>query len=120
MIQLAEEAAAELEKECIYTEIINAKFIKPLDEELLMRLADEQYKILTIEEGTVLGGFGSSILEFYENNNIYNMKITNIGIPDEFYAQGSVKELRDFIGLSVENIVYQVKSLVSSNIKQRV
>lgn len=119
MVHLAEEAAHELEKRGIFPEIINARFIKPLDEELLLRLANEQYKILTIEEGTLLGGFGSSIHEFYANNNFSNMDISNIGVPDEFYAQGSVKELRDSIGLSVENIVYQVNSLLSSKIKQR-
>ncbi len=117
MVQFAEEAAAILAKSSIYPMIINARFIKPLDKELLLNLADKNYTIFVVEEGIKEGGFGSAILEFYENNHL-NPSVTRIGIPDEFIEQGSISELRELVGISSVSIAKQIKSYLP-NIKQR-
>ncbi len=118
IIQLAEKAADELEKIGINPKIINSRFIKPLDEELLLDLANENYKILTIEEGVELGGFGSSILEFYSKKHI-DIDVEIMGIPDEFVTHGNIPELRDYVGLSVENIISKIK-MIEAKQTQRV
>jgi len=86
--------------------------------ELLLNLAKDGYKILTIEEGVELGGFGSSILEFYAMNDI-DIDVEIIGIPDKFVTHGNITELRDFIGLSVDNIINKVK-IIDKKHKKRI
>lgn len=110
MLQIAEQAAIELKQFGIKPMVINARFIKPLDKELLIQLAEEKFKLVTIEEGVEQGGYGSSILEFYSNYN-YQIDVTNIGIPDEYIEHGSISELRNLVGLSVDNIVNKVRQL---------
>ncbi|MFX0559275.1 1-deoxy-D-xylulose-5-phosphate synthase [Tepidibacillus infernus] len=118
MVQIAEQAADQLMELDIYPMIINARFVKPLDEDLLMQLAEQRYKIITIEEGVEKGGFGSAILEFYSKHLQNEMEVTIMGIPDEFVEQGSMAQLRNLVGLSVGNLVNQVKNL-GTQIKQR-
>ena len=65
MVQLAQEAAEHSAKEGINLRVVNARFIKPLDEAYLLQLAKEQIPILTIEEASIEGGMGSAVLEFY-------------------------------------------------------
>ncbi|OEF95525.1 1-deoxy-D-xylulose-5-phosphate synthase [Vulcanibacillus modesticaldus] len=115
MVSLAEQAAKRLEEFGIFPMVINARFIKPLDEELLFQLAEKHFQILTIEEGITSGGFGSSILEFYANNNLDHIDIKIMGIPDEFIEQGSIPKLRELVGLSVDNIVNQVRYIATKH-----
>ena len=65
------------------------RFVKPLDENLLHQIFEKHPTIVTIEDGTVKGGFGSAILEFASKNN-YQNKIKLLGIPDEFIEHGNV------------------------------
>jgi 1-deoxy-D-xylulose-5-phosphate synthase len=74
------------------------RFVKPLDVQLLHQIFKKHQTIITIEDGTVKGGFGAAILEFAAENN-YTNKIKNLGIPDEFIAHGSAKELYSKVGL---------------------
>ena len=74
------------------------RFAKPLDVQLLHKIFKKHQTIITIEDGTVKGGFGSSLLEFAAENN-YRNKIKNLGIPDEFIAHGSAVELYNKVGL---------------------
>lgn len=117
MIELAEKAANKLEVSGIYPKIINSRFVKPLDTELLLSLAKDGYKILTIEEGIELGGFGSSILEFYAKNDI-EIDVDIIGIPDKFVTHGNIPELREFVGLSVDNIINKITKIHSKSNKR--
>lgn len=109
MVQLAEEAAAQLYKEGIQLEVINARFIKPLDEAMLLNLAQRDIPLITIEEGTAAGGFGSAVLEFYAEQYIYGMRIKTMGVPDYFVEHGSVQEQRAEIQLTVQALVEQVR-----------
>ncbi|WP_174819937.1 1-deoxy-D-xylulose-5-phosphate synthase [Paenibacillus koleovorans] len=113
LLQLAEEAAEQLKSEGIQLRVINARFIKPLDEDMLLKLYKDGCSVLTLEEGSEMGGFGSSVLEFYAARNIYGMKVKVIGVPDYFVEHGSVKEQRQETGLTVERILTEVKALMT-------
>ena len=82
----------------------NMRFVKPLDEELLHVILKKFNTIITIEDGTIVGGFGSAILEFASNNNYKKNNIKNLGIPDTFIEHGTTKELFDSIELSKEKL----------------
>ncbi|MCB0447115.1 MAG: 1-deoxy-D-xylulose-5-phosphate synthase, partial [Gelidibacter sp.] len=79
------------------------RFIKPLDEDLLHQVFKNYKAIITIEDGTIKGGFGSAILEFAAHNN-YKNSIKCLGIPDEFIEHGTVDELQHLTSLDVESI----------------
>ena len=78
-------------------------FVKPLDENMLHTIFNKFDKIITIEDGVIKGGFGSSILEFAAQNN-YSNPIQNLGIPDEFIEQGTVEELHQYCKIDVDSI----------------
>ncbi|MGZ9734467.1 1-deoxy-D-xylulose-5-phosphate synthase [Flavobacterium sp. GNP002] len=78
-------------------------FVKPLDENALLTIFTEFATIITIEDGTVKGGFGSAILEFASENN-YTSKITVLGIPDEFIEHGTVAELQQYCKIDVKSL----------------
>ncbi|NBI27619.1 1-deoxy-D-xylulose-5-phosphate synthase [Chengkuizengella marina] len=111
MVKLAQEAAEELAKENIQLEVINARFVKPLDHSMLQDLANEKKALITLEEASIKGGLGSAILEFYAEEEIYYMRIKQMGYPDYFVEHGSVKYQREEIGLTVEKIIENVKHL---------
>ncbi|HEY9220383.1 MAG TPA: 1-deoxy-D-xylulose-5-phosphate synthase [Lutibacter sp.] len=80
------------------------RFVKPLDEKLLHEVFKKFETIVTIEDGTIVGGFGSAILEFASNNNYNNKTVKHLGIPDHFIEHGKVDELFESIHLSKEKI----------------
>lgn len=90
--------------------IINATFIKPLDEELLDKLIKDNYNILTIEDNVLNGGLGSQIA-FYLLRNNYKGKIISMGFNDKFVEQGSIEELYKQEGLTIEDIKENVLKL---------
>ena len=99
-----------LSKENINQTIVNARFLKPMDEKLLHDLLKTHSKVITIEDNVISGGFGSRINKFIIDNN-YNVKVENIGIPDKFVEHGSVEELFATIGMSDEQIANRIKNL---------
>ncbi|WP_281886683.1 1-deoxy-D-xylulose-5-phosphate synthase [Paenibacillus sp. YYML68] len=112
MIPIALDAAEQLAKEGVQLQVVNARFIKPMDEAMLLQLAKASMPIITLEEGAVMGGFGSGVLEFYSLNNIFGMVIKTIGIPDYFVEHGSVGEQRQEVGLTVERLVADIQAIV--------
>ncbi len=103
-------AAEELEKEGISVSVVNARFVKPIDGELLKKLAQKFKIIFTVEENTVKGGFGSAVNEFL--SSWYDGKVINIGIPDKFIKHGRQEDLRKLVGLDSNSIYNQVKELL--------
>jgi 1-deoxy-D-xylulose-5-phosphate synthase len=89
----------------------NMRFVKPLDESLLHRIFKKYNTIVTIEDGTLIGGFGSAILEFASNNKYTNKRIEHLGIPDNFIEHGKVEELFENIHLSKKKILDFLLSL---------
>lgn len=108
-------AAERLEKEGITSMVINARFIKPLDRNLLISTVSRIKRIITIEENVLAGGFGSAVLEFLDNTDIPNVKLRRLGIPDEFIEQGSQAELRKKYGLDEEGIYQAALSLLGKS-----
>jgi len=90
----------------------NMRFVKPLDGELLNNIFRIYDTIITIEDGTVVGGFGSSIIEFATKNS-YKNNIVILGIPDQFIEHGTVHELYDTVGLSPKHILQTLKKYTS-------
>jgi 1-deoxy-D-xylulose-5-phosphate synthase len=78
-------------------------FVKPLDENLLHFIFNTFKEIITIEDGTIKGGFGTAIVEFAAENK-YSSNIVTLGIPDEFIAQGSIDELQQYCKIDVSSL----------------
>lgn len=114
MVQLAEEAAAALAKEQLQVRVVNARFLKPLDEPMLDRLRQEGIPLLTVEEGASRGGFGSAVLEYLCETGGLHSRIGVMGVPDRFVEHGSVKEQREEVGLTVSEIVRRVRALTAT------
>lgn len=112
MVQVAEEAAAALAKEGYSLRVVNARFIKPLDEQMLLELAKENMPIITMEEGALAGGMGSSVLEFYSSHGIYDLHIKNMGVPDYFVEHGSISQQRAEVGLTADRLIAEFHTIV--------
>ncbi|GGG18188.1 1-deoxy-D-xylulose-5-phosphate synthase [Lysinibacillus alkalisoli] len=110
-IPMALEAATQLATEGIDVEIVNARFIKPLDEEMLHRIMREQKPVITLEEAVLAGGFGSAVLEFAADHH-YTATIDRIGIPDEFIEHGNVNQLLEEINVTTDETMARVRKLV--------
>jgi 1-deoxy-D-xylulose-5-phosphate synthase len=90
--------------------VINARFAKPLDKELLLRVVETLPLVITVEEGTLEGGFGSALLEAANAAGLDTRNITRLGLPDRFIEHGERNELLADCGLSVEHLVDLVRS----------
>lgn len=113
-VHQALKAAEKLEKEGISVTVVNGRFIKPLDEQLLIKLAKEHNLIVTVEENSVKGGFGSAVDEFL--SPWYRGNVFNIGLPDRFVEHGDQNLLRHIVGIDAEGIKkFVVKLLKSGN-----
>lgn len=112
MVQPAIQAAEQLEKLGISAKVINARFVKPLDEEMLLSLYADKMPIVTLEEGAFLGGFGSAVLEFFAQKEIYDAKVKPLGIPDYFVEHGSMAQQMEEVGLQPHQIAEQVTRFI--------
>jgi len=91
------------------------RFVKPIDEEILHFVGKNYKALITIEDGTIIGGFGSAVLEFM-NDHGYNPVIKRMGVPDRFIEQGTPQELHHECGFDVQGIIEEVKALAKPNI----
>ena len=107
MVDTAEQVAKLLEKKGYSTAVINARFVKPLDEEVIVKFGQKVKMLVTLEENTVHGGFGSAVLETLSENGIC-LPTFQIGVPDRFFAQGSPEEQRESAELNPEQIYYRI------------
>ena len=88
------------------------RFVKPLDEELLHEVFKKFDKIITVEDGTIVGGFGSAILEFMAAHQ-YQARIIMLGIPDKIIEHGSPKQLQHEAGFDADAIYAAAKNLLA-------
>jgi 1-deoxy-D-xylulose-5-phosphate synthase len=105
-------AAQELKKDGIACTVVNSRFVKPIDEELICRLAKEIGRILTVEENVLAGGFGSAVLELLSKESIYPTRVTCLGIDDCFVKHGPQEFLRKKYGIDSSGIIQAVKALL--------
>ncbi len=108
MVKHALEAKEMLLKDNINPAIINARFLKPMDEKLLHDLCKKYKYIVTIEDNIISGGFGSRVNSFVIDNN-YDIKVENIAIDEKFIDHGNIDKLYDAVGLSAECIAKRIK-----------
>jgi 1-deoxy-D-xylulose-5-phosphate synthase len=86
-------------------------FLKPIDEELLTKVAKKFSHIITVEDGVIKGGLGSAVLEFLSENGFSHVQVHRIGIGDEFITHGSIQELQHIAGIDQEYILKQIVQL---------
>lgn len=112
MANPAEKAINSIENESSVTIAhYDARYVKPLDEQMLHTIGKLFKRVVTIEDGVIEGGFGSAVLEFFAENK-YSMELTRLGIPDCFIEHGTPDELYDKIGLSAEGIKRSIKTVL--------
>ncbi|MCS1350790.1 1-deoxy-D-xylulose-5-phosphate synthase [Mechercharimyces sp. CAU 1602] len=114
MVDRANAAADYLAQEGISAQVVNVRFVKPLDEELLQDLYQRQLPIVTIEEGSRMGGLGSAVMEHYETEGQHNMMVKVMGVPDYYVEHGSVEEQLQEVGLTAEKIADAVRAIMPS------
>jgi len=113
------EATERLTAENISVEHIDMRFIKPLDEECLHTVFKSFRQLITVEDGTITGGFGSAVLEFMCEHG-YKANVRLLGVPDRFIEQGTQQELYKECGFDAEGIYQTVKALVKHRILSKV
>lgn len=91
--------------------VVDAKFIKPLDEELILNLIESRDKIVTIEDNAITGGFGSGVMELLQQNNI-KKDVLRIGIPDRFIPHGKQSRLHSSIGMGPEELKKRIREFM--------
>ena len=113
-VQIALSIADQLkEKHGIQITVVNARFIKPLDKETLLEQAKTHQSIITLEDNVLMGGFGSGILEEFEQNEV-TISVKRFGWPDQFIEHGnSVEELRRKVGLDRESLYNSIEDFLS-------
>lgn len=107
-------AAERLAAEGISAAVVNARFVKPLDEELILRMARKAGRVVTVEEHALSGGFGSAVLECLAHGLLTSVKTHRIGLPDQFIEHGPQKVLRRKYGLDADGIYASVKEFMAS------
>jgi 1-deoxy-D-xylulose-5-phosphate synthase len=113
MVYPAMEATRNLEKEGIDATLINARFVKPLDNELILALAETKRVIVTVEEAYLAGGFGSAVMELLEENNLLDrVKVVRMGVPDRIITHGDPKLLLAKYGLDADGIYTRVRETI--------
>ena len=113
MVTPSVKAAELLLEKGIKATVVNARFVKPLDMELISELAKKTGRILTVEENVIAGGFGSAILEELTQSGAEGFKLRMLGIPDRFIEQGPQALLRKGLGLDAEGIAKEAQNLIN-------
>jgi 1-deoxy-D-xylulose-5-phosphate synthase len=111
-ITYALKAAQDLAALGIEAAVVNARFVKPLDRELLRPLLARIPILITVEDHAVAGGFGSTILEFMSDEGISDVRVKRLGVPDRFVPHGTQDELRKICGFDKDAITHAALQMV--------
>jgi 1-deoxy-D-xylulose-5-phosphate synthase len=112
MVYPAMEAAKRLAGDGISATVVNARFVKPLDGELILRVAKKTGRVVTVEEHALMGGFGSAVLENLDAAGMTGVKSLRIGLPDAYIEHGAQALLRKKYGLDADGIYASVREFV--------
>jgi 1-deoxy-D-xylulose-5-phosphate synthase len=112
MVAPAVESAKKLALQGIETTVVNARFVKPIDTELIIDIATRIKRIVTVEENTLSGGFGNYVNDAVRQAALRDVIIRNVGLPDVFIEHGRQDFLRSKYGLDAAGIVNQVLEIV--------
>ncbi|MDZ7372555.1 MAG: 1-deoxy-D-xylulose-5-phosphate synthase [candidate division KSB1 bacterium] len=108
MVYPSLEAAEHLQEQGVSAKVVNARFVKPLDTELLRDLAENFALLVTVEENALAGGFGSAVAEFLADQGYRDVRLLRLGVPDEFIEHGERNLLLHLLGLDAEGIAAAV------------
>jgi 1-deoxy-D-xylulose-5-phosphate synthase len=111
MVIPALEAAQILSEAKIQAEVVNMRFIKPIDVDVILKIAARIKRFIIAEDNILQGGFGSAVLEVLADNNI-DATVKRIGIPDKFIAHGKRKQLLGDLGLTAKDIAEAAKNIL--------
>ncbi|MEM6263865.1 MAG: 1-deoxy-D-xylulose-5-phosphate synthase [Bacteroidota bacterium] len=111
----AQEAIAQLNQEGIYPAHYDMRFVKPLDEEMLHEVFSTYSRVITVEDGCLMGGFGAAVLEFMADHQ-YFVPVTRLGVPDRFMEHGTQQELWAEAGYDTHAIIEAVKQGVRESV----
>ncbi|NWF88323.1 MAG: 1-deoxy-D-xylulose-5-phosphate synthase [Ignavibacteriaceae bacterium] len=108
MVDYAKKTIKLLSNESVSCELINMRFAKPLDTQILDEISQRFHKIVTLEENSLPGGFGSAVVEYFNDKN-YKNDILRIGLPDQFIDHGTQEQLHQILEIDPEGIAKKVK-----------
>jgi 1-deoxy-D-xylulose-5-phosphate synthase len=108
------EAAEVLRQKGFSVGVVNARFVKPLDAGLIMSEARKTGRLITVEENALQGGFGSAVLELLHDNNLQDVRIKRLGIPDRYIEHGSQAQLRKDVGIDAEGIAAAAEGFIKA------
>lgn len=114
MVSRACEVQEILKNDNIEVEVINARFLKPLDEKRIVQSIEKTKKVVTIEDNILKGGLSSSVKELIVDNKLSEVKLKCFGYPNTFVKHGTTEEIEKLYGLDKENIVREAKNLISN------
>jgi 1-deoxy-D-xylulose-5-phosphate synthase len=118
MASAAYEASNLLEGDEISTSVLNPRFLKPFDEETVLRLAQAAKGVVVVEENMLAGGFGEQVRNFLARSQ-YKGEVITLGLPDFFVEHGTQAILRDEVGLTAERVATVVREMVSSDVAHK-
>ncbi|MCL5935549.1 MAG: 1-deoxy-D-xylulose-5-phosphate synthase, partial [Firmicutes bacterium] len=113
MVEMALKAAEILNSQGISAAVINARFVKPMDSECIIKYASKTGKIITLEENILVGGFGSRVLDVINSAGIGGVKVCNMGLPDNFVEHGNRDILLAKYGLTVDEAIVSALKLMN-------
>ena len=120
MVYRACEAARELREEGIQATVVNPRFIKPLDSPLLCDMAQKIGRVVTIEEHVLAGGFGSAVIELFQERGVSDVEVLRLGIPDQFLEHGPQGVLREKYGLDYGGILKRVRFFLKGEVDLKI
>jgi 1-deoxy-D-xylulose-5-phosphate synthase len=124
MVKRCVDAATKLAEAGIDAAVINARYVKPLDRDLIVKWASKTKKVVTVEENALMGGFGSAVLELLDDEGLLSgscetveggnepVEVVRLGLPDNFIEHGTQTELREMYGLTTDSIYETARSIV--------
>ena len=120
MVEHAIKASEILNESNVSTEVINMRYAKPIDVDCLRDLSKKFTKIVTIEDNSIFGGFGSAVLEEIAKLNCTNLQVLNLGLPDEFITHGKPDELYKLLSLDAVGLAKTIKDFYFNNVTEQI
>lgn len=117
MVRVAQEAASILRRKEISATVINARFAKPIDKKVIMAAANKHRLVVTLEENTIIGGFGSGVAEILAENGVV-VPLLRLGLPDKFVEHGATEILLSAAGLDAAGVAQAVERKLNSREKR--
>jgi len=112
MVQPSLQAAETLAAKGVSAAVVNARFVKPLDEELLLEYASRTGNVVTVEESQRAGGFGSAVAEVLQDRGLHGVRVSSVALPDAFVEHGDPGILLNQVELTPDTVVRRALSLL--------